>query len=410
MIGSFASRLGFAVVLAALAAGCGGLGGSAVVPHPVSGLGSQQARPIRTVGLGPEVFSKLGGGIFGWDIDQNGDDGLLSETVLGKTPFVNAIETFDEKTGRITRVVRKWTSNGEGPLPYVEAIAGSDIGFVDGQRYFVKNSRIIRDDEFYAINPVTGEKIDGSWSPGDVERLLPDFMTENETSPHQIFMAYRQNLHNGTDQPLLYPYDASSNTFGKAFAFPRRQVMAGYLLYAAVDTKRDLGLTGYSPAPYNQDHPLWFDVFDARTGALERSFRGHGIGFVNGMAIDSTTDVMCTTSADTGVAFTNVVTGKGFEVELPMLYGGGPLTGGAAVAVDSLHHLFLIAQLNSTYSPTGGSTVYVFDEYGKLVEGINGFNFLNTASAVVVHIAVNPAERIGFVPAQQSNALQSFTY
>ena len=128
------------------------------------------------------------------------------------------------------------------------------------------------------------------------------------------------------------------------------------------------------------------------------------------MAIDSTTGIMCTTDESMSVVFTDVSTGKGFTVQIPVLHGGGPDTNGAAVAVDPIHHLFLIAQLNSTFSPFGGSTVIVYDESGNLIEALNGFEFLNVNSPVVVHLAVNPAAREGFVPGQNAGQLQSFTY
>lgn len=391
-------------------AGCSGLGPAPVAPRPLAAQSQPMPVAPSRGRLGFKVFSKFGGTIFGWDIDQSGDDGLLGETVLGgKSGFLNAIEVFDERTGTVTKVVKKWTSTGEGPLPFVEAITGNDIGLIDGQKWSVKNSRIVRNDQFWMMSPVTGGAITGSWSPGHVKNLLPNFVTENPGSSAQVFMAYR-SLHDGGEQPLLYPYDSASNTWGMTFVFPHKQVLAGYLLYAAIDTTSDIAVTSYSPKPYNQDDPLWFDVFNARTGAFVRSFKGHGIGFSDGMAIDSTTGIMCTDSEDMGIAVTDLSNDKGFEVQLPDKYGGGPLTNGEAIAVDPIHHLFLIAQLNSTYSPTGGSTVYVYDEKGKLIEGINGFEFLNANSPVVVHIAINPSMRLGFVPAQDLNTLQSFTY
>lgn len=76
---------------------------------------------------------------------------------------------------------------------------------------------------------------------------------------------------------------------------------------------------------------------------------------------------------------------------MPELYGGGGLTDGAALASDPVNHLFLVAQLNSTVSPSGGSSVLVYDEKGKLVEYLNGFDFLFLNAAIVPLVAVNPA-------------------
>jgi len=140
----------------------------------------------------------------------------------------------------------------------------------------------------------------------------------------------------GYDRPVLYPYDSSRNVFGQPYAFPQYQVLAGYLLYAAVDAQTGVAFVGFARRPYNQDNPLYFDEFDAASGKLLRSFKAPGgIGYVNGMAIDSTTGIMCTTSADMSVAFTDVSTGKGFAVQIPVLHGGGGLVQGSVLVLEA---------------------------------------------------------------------------
>ena len=162
---------------------------------------------------------------------------------------------------------------------------------------------------------------------------------------------------------------------------------------------------------YNPHESPTFYVMDAASGKHLRSFYGVGFGFPNGMAIDPTTDTMCTTTTgDTDVEFYNLSTGKGKAVQIPILYSKGLLTNGAAVAADPIHHLFLVAQLDSTFSPYG-STVIVYDEHGKLVEYINGFDFFPSPYSVVIpHLAVNPAKRTGYVNGPHANELQEFTY
>src|SRR5277367_3519774 len=51
-------------------------------------------------GLGKVLTTKDGGQIFGFDIDQNGDDGVLASAVVGGTAV--SVETFDQDTGKIT--------------------------------------------------------------------------------------------------------------------------------------------------------------------------------------------------------------------------------------------------------------------------------------------------------------------
>lgn len=87
----------------------------------------------QTVGLGPVVQSAFGGEIYGWDIDQNGTDGVFSETMLESSGpiFLSGIETFDESTGKITKIVQKTRTKADGPSPVVDAIAGDDVGLID---------------------------------------------------------------------------------------------------------------------------------------------------------------------------------------------------------------------------------------------------------------------------------------
>ena len=54
------------------------------------------------------VHSKFGGQIFGFDIDQNGAEGVLSEALLQSNGTVlAAVETFNQKTGDILKVVQE---------------------------------------------------------------------------------------------------------------------------------------------------------------------------------------------------------------------------------------------------------------------------------------------------------------
>jgi hypothetical protein len=83
------------------------------------------------------------------------------------------------------------------------------------------------------------------------------------------------------------------------------------------------------------------------------------------------------------------------------------LTSGGAVANDAQNHLFLVAQPVS--SGSNGSSIYVYDESGNLVESINGFSFASS-SLPPTKIVVKPGLRIGWVNGPNSNQLQQFFY
>jgi hypothetical protein len=399
----------YAGALAILVSACGGSGLPAQSPVAPALQGADVRRNAGA--LGPVVTSQFGGQIFGWDIDQNGNDGVLTETVLGSTT-INAIETFDETTGKITKVVQK--TYGLNPEPVADAIAGNDVGIVDVERQEIQHSQLERNDYFDLIDPVTGEKITRRSKPSRMLGIVPNFFTNNQASSSQVMMAGYPDKR-GVDQIGLYTYDTVRNAWGKRLDFPRAFLFQnGFPNYAAVDATTNEAVVAYLGRPrYNPHESPTFYVMDAATGQHLRSFYGVGFGFPNGMAIDPTTDTMCTTTTgDTDVEFYKLSTGKGKAVKIPVLYSKGPLTQGAAVAADPVHHLFLVAQLNSTFSPTG-STVIVYDERGKLVEYINGFNFISPFTVIVPHLAVNPSNRTGYVNDFNNpnlNQLQEFSY
>src|SRR3981081_617079 len=68
-----------------------------------------QSQVVAGVGPGSTiVHSQYGGQIFGFDIDQNGTEGVLSEMQdLGGGKVLAAVETFDRTTGKILKVVQK---------------------------------------------------------------------------------------------------------------------------------------------------------------------------------------------------------------------------------------------------------------------------------------------------------------
>jgi len=74
------------------------------------------------------VHSKFGGQIFGFDIDQNGREGVLAEAqTLSNGNTDAAVETFDQKTGRILKVlIRTQTMDDYLAL----GVVGSSTGLI----------------------------------------------------------------------------------------------------------------------------------------------------------------------------------------------------------------------------------------------------------------------------------------
>jgi hypothetical protein len=75
------------------------------------------------------VAPKFGGQIAGYDIDQNGTEGLLSEQkTLSNGNILSAVETFDQKTGKIVKVIRKGVTQFDDDI--VIGIVGTSTGIV----------------------------------------------------------------------------------------------------------------------------------------------------------------------------------------------------------------------------------------------------------------------------------------
>jgi hypothetical protein len=151
-------------------------------------------------------------------------------------------------------------------------------------------------------------------------------------------------------------------------------------------------------------------VVDLTAGTFTE-FTGVGFGFVNGIAIDSADGIFVTdTEDDASVEFYDLSSQTGFTVVLPGS-SGQQFYSGADVEFDSVNKLFLIAQPDSSSSPSG-STIYVYDTHGNLQETINGFSFSNTFNVVPAHIALHPSLRSGYIDGPDSGVteIQAFTY
>ena len=132
--------------------------GSFVGAADVSFAGEFQPNP--NAGPGDVIVrGKLGGLIFGFEIDPNGTEGLLSEAVLNNDGTVSArVETFNQATGKIIRVLAKTESQDD----FIALDVAGSVGLIE--REHVKGIFNIRR-TFHIIDPLSGDKINGDWTP-----------------------------------------------------------------------------------------------------------------------------------------------------------------------------------------------------------------------------------------------------
>jgi hypothetical protein len=347
------------------------------------------------------VHSKFGGQIFGFDIDQNGTEGLLSEALMLQNGNVlAAVETFDQKTGKILKVVTKTETQDD----FVTlGIVGTSVGLILHE-HEVSFEHVKR--TFHTLNPLDSNQLTGLWTPpiGSQHLIMSTAVSRSQGVANAAVFAYDNS---GQFIPWVFSSNVGANTFGPVVKITDSENFGSVPPPIAYDSKTNQAVLGGGDGCFGC-RPV-FGVVDLGE-AMFTEFTGTGFGFINGIAMDAADGVFCTTTEDdASVEFYDLKKEAGFTVVLPNS-GEQQQFSGADVEFDSVHKLFLIAQPVS--SSSSGSTIYVYDIKGNLKETLNGFDFSNTFNVVPAHIALHPSQRSGFVdgPDQGVTEIQSFTY
>jgi hypothetical protein len=403
-MGSTAKR--FAQLAAvAFASGCTNVAGSnsSSLPNGPPINTAKQSLAGRLVGPGPVLTGKFGGPIFGWAIDENGTDGVLTEVTGPSDPFTSVVETFDQTKARIVKIVRKQSSGPSGDRELVvDAIQANDVSLVDDG---ISNpQKHTRRDLFYVMAPVTGNKITGTWTRPPGKDFLIQEIADQQVDPDSVMAA---TILDGTiTKPPTFEVivtDIATNKILRVLHAPKLDGV-NYPYLVAEDTTTH---HAYVPAANYHSQTVFAD-FNILTGHVSNNFVAPPFsGPVYGIAIDSATHMMCTTtSANYSVQMYDLTTKKQtFVGQIPN--SGGEGQKGTSIAADQINHLFLVEQPNSLQ---GGSEIYVYDEKGNVLESLSGFEFLPYELTPGNGIQVVPSSRSGYVAGPGANHLQSFTY
>ncbi len=356
--------------------------------------------------LGPVLTTSDGGQIFGFDIDQNGNDGVLASASDAQI----SVQTFDETTGKITKTIGAITGKKvvKGDDYVADGIFAGDVGLVDFQKAGIPGQTPTKD-MYHLLNPVTQNRLNGKWVPPLKLFNVVEWAPNQSTDTSVVFGYQRE----GSDPLDLIVSDIGKNSFGKVIGLSQADFALGTQPQLAQDTVNNLAVMASSPSFGAAGGPppvIW--TINLKSGKMTH-FSGVncpgsvGCGYANGIGYDSSTGIACTTTElDAGVEFYKVAKQTGIRVRLPN--NASQLSAGAFVASDATHGLFLIAQPVST---TGsGSSIQVYNESGTLEESINGFNFSDSSTVIPVRISVNPTSRIGWVNGPQADQLQEFSY
>lgn len=362
---------------------------------------SQAVRGAHHATLGPVIRTANGGSVTGWAIDENGSDGVLSEAVPKGSGYVSYVETFDQTTDKITKTVKTQVSaNGDDDL-VVGGATGQDVGLIDDERESFPGGT--RHDIFHLMDPISGERFTKKWRlPHPAGMLLQD-MSDQQSDPLEALLFLDNNVEPG--RPEVVVSDVAANKFKKIMHFLPGVIWYGPELIAEdYETHHAIGPTQY----LGGSAALVFDDFDLETGKVSSFLAVSGVGPFEGVAIDSTTHMMCTTTqGDYSVEFYSLTTEKGFAEQLPG--ADSEQQSGEEIAADTINHLFLVIQPVTSFSPPEGS-VLVYDEAGSLRETISGLSTLIEYYPVNEHVQVNAATRTGFVVGPAPNEIQSFSY
>jgi hypothetical protein len=355
-------------------------------------LASAQSPPAQ---LGRVVNTALGGFILGYDIDSNGTEGVLAEalTLPGGTHDV-AVETFDQATGNIVKIVRRLNNSNNDFVTL--GVVGNSVGLVE----FEQSSGIFVDHRRYVVmNPLNANLFTGSWTPPLTVNDLITGVSSNQGSHNTAFIGF----HNGGNDPaFVFTSNVAADTFGPFITPTDPAFSFGGGTKMEIDRATNQGILGNSIGCPNCSPTI--GKVDLTTGA-QTSFVGLGFGYINGLAVDSATQVLCTTTEiDFSVEFYDLTTNNGFLVTMPG--ATSQAQSGMTVALDPIHKLFLIQQ-EFTSTAASGSSIQVFNEQGTYIESINGLSL----PASPVRIALNPALRVGWVLVTPNlSSLQSFSY
>jgi hypothetical protein len=391
--GARTTKVLYACAAALIITGCSG-GASAPPLTPLRSTSQPASRLVRhAVGLG-KVLSSDGGQIFGFDIDRDGNAGALATSIN--------VETFDQDSGAILKTFPNPPPSGTSYN--FDAIVTGDIGLVT--RDVMPKGSIFAKRFYNLMDPVKG-RFTGNWTP-PVKDIEVEAAGPNQTTGMTAIFAIELKKR---DIPDLFESNVAKNKFGKVFHLDPKTFSLGNLPQVAQDTATNQAVIATSPdggrvqgaAPINALVNLETGKQAQFTGLNNGEF---GSGFVNGLAVDSSTGIAATTTElNAQVEFYDLARQTGVAAQLPCTGETSQGNSGSGIANDPLNGLFLVTD-PSYCSGSQGSAIVVYDEKGNLVETITGFKFALGEPAP----AINPSKRMGWAFGPGFNQLQQFFY
>src|SRR5882724_10721465 len=152
------------------------------------------------------VQDKFGGQILGFDIDQAGDEGVLSEyRDLNNGNVLAAVETFSQTTGQIIKVVAKTRRQDD----FVTlGVVGNSVGLVE-REHPVSLGHVVR--SVLLLNPLNLNQVTGMWTPPVGTDHLVSLVSRNQGTSNNAVWAIDVS---GNFRPTVFTSNVAANTFG----------------------------------------------------------------------------------------------------------------------------------------------------------------------------------------------------
>src|SRR5262245_39798465 len=309
--------------------------------------GSPAAWAHAAIGPGSVIVnSRFGGQIFGFDIDQNGTEGVLTEAqTLRDGRTLAAVETFDQSTGNIIRVVTRILSKDDF---ITLGVVGNSVGLVEREHV---NNLFVDRRIYRTLDPLSSNAFTGVWTPPLTKDDIITSVSRLQGTDTTLFLYFE----NGVDDRVhVLASDVASNTFGIQVTMPDRPFVLANSPAIAYDNVRNQAVVVASEAALGGPAPV-IALVDLETGAIStfNGIRGpfpFRQGMINGLAVDSEDGIaVTTTEVDFSVQFYDLATKTGFSQTLPG--ATGQLQSGQDVQYDPVNKLFFVAQSESSTGP-----------------------------------------------------------
>ena len=220
------------------------------------------------------VVPKFGGEILGYDIDRNGNEGLLSEAVaLSGGANLVATETFDQRTGAILKVVakEKRTTQDDYVTAGIFGHIGLDLFQHAGQNHFL------------TVDPLSGGKFSGKWSPPIKKGYQLWTISVGQDTPDVA--AYQSSFDTGLT--YVFSSNVAKNTFGRQISL-KSIINVNEFFHPAIalDTKTNQAVLADSQG-CSENCISSIALVNLVSGKIVKFTAGLGNGTVNGLAVYS---------------------------------------------------------------------------------------------------------------------------